>query len=151
MASWTQEVRDCPSRTLTFMARLVIRESTLILHLNWLEHAADLSLRNPTVPLDAIRRTDVIKKPWSNLLKHQTDFGYRGNTAPLRAVVTLWSRGAARNGGLAAVVVYLNRPSVVVRLSPNVTPWRLIVFSSGHAEELAQAIRDAIPIVEPTL
>jgi hypothetical protein len=143
--------RTAHPRTLTFMARLLIRESNLILHLNWLEHAADLSLRNPTVPLSAIRRTDVIKKPWSNLLKHQTDFGYRGNTAPLRAVVTLWSRGAARNGGLAAVVVYLNRPSVVVRLAPNVTPWRLIVFSSGHAEELAQAIRDAITDVESTL
>jgi hypothetical protein len=133
------------------MARLLIRGSNLILHLNWLEHAADLSLRNPTVPLNAIRRIDVIKKPWSNLLKHQTDFGNAGNTAPLRTVATLFTRGAARNGGLAAVVVYLNRPSVVVRLAPNATPWRLIVFSSGHAEELAQTIRDAIPVVEPTL
>ena len=131
------------------MARLLVRETTLILHLNWLEHAADLSLRNPTVPLRAIRRIDVIKKPWSNLLKHQTDFG-AGNTAPLRTVATLFTRATARNGGLAAVAVYLNRPSVVVRLAPNATPWRLIVFSSGHAEELAQAIRDAIPVVEPT-
>jgi hypothetical protein len=132
------------------MARLHIRGSSLVLHLSWLEHAADLSLRNPTVPLDAIRRVDVVKRPWSNLLRHQTDFGSQGNTAPLRTVVTLFSRGAARNGGLAAVVVYFNRPAVVVRLAPNQTPWRLIVFSSGHAEELAQAIRDAIPVDKPS-
>jgi hypothetical protein len=82
------------------MARLLIRESKLILHLNWFEHAADLSLRNPTVPLNAIRRVDVIKKPWSHLLKHQTDFGNAGNTAPLRTVATLFTREPLETAGL---------------------------------------------------
>ena len=128
------------------MARLSWDEDDLLLRLNWLEKLGDLSLRIVKVPLTAIQTVEVVNDPHSHLLSYDIDIGFAGNGAPARKIMTLKTRAKIGEGGRAAVVEYLNRPAVVVRLGENTTPWRILVVSSKHAAQVASAIRDAAKV-----
>lgn len=124
------------------MAKLLVDGSWLVVRLNQLEKLADLSLRNVRVPSTAIETIEVVSDPHGRLLPKEVDFGFAGNTAPARKVMSLKTRAKTTNGGRAVVAEYLNRQAVVLRLSANATPWRLIVVSCGHAAQMTDAIRE---------
>jgi len=119
--------------------RLYADEHHVVLRLNPLEKFMDLSIRNFKVPLSAIQSVEVAAAPHGDVLDGEANFGFAGNTAPTRKVMTLGTR-AKTKGGRAAVAEYFNRPAVMVRLAPNPTPWRFLVASSKHPDRLATSI-----------
>jgi hypothetical protein len=128
------------------VAKFVVDGAWLVLKLNWLEKFGDFSVRNVRVPIEAIETVEIVTDPHGRLLPDEVDFGFAGNTAPARKVMSLKTRAKTSSGGRAAVAEYFNRPAVVVRLAPNTTPWRLIVVSSGHAERTADIISKAAKV-----
>jgi hypothetical protein len=125
------------------VARLEVHGAWLVLTLNWLEKFGDFSVRNVRVPVEVIDAVEVIDNPYRRVLP-TIDFGFAGNSAPAAKIMTLKTRAKLADGSRAAVVAYLNRPAVVVRLLPNETPWRLLVVTSTHATRTADAVRKAI-------
>ena len=121
------------------MARLVIESESLILHLNPIEKLATFK-RNIVVSVRTISDVTVYDDPWGSVLL-DLRLGFAAGGAPLQRVATALSC-RTRDGERAMVVVYLNRPSVVVRLARG-SPWRLLVFSTTSPEKEAIRIRAA--------
>lgn len=96
------------------MASLKVVGDRLLVRLNPLERLADLRLRSPSAPIEAVREVTVVDRP-GKVLVSDVDLGFAGNTAPFGFVVTASSR-AKFQGGRAAVFVYLRRRSVRVDL-----------------------------------
>jgi hypothetical protein len=71
------------------MAQLVIASGDLCLLLNWLEKLADLSRRPVSVPVASIESIEVVENPHQTLLPTEVDFGFAGNGAPARKILTL--------------------------------------------------------------
>ena len=114
-----------------------IKGGRLILRLNPVEMLLAFSLRSPSVPLSAVVSVDVTRRPGA--LCDDIDFGFAGNTAPGRFLVTAFKKGRYR-GGRAAAFVYLRLPSVVIHLDQS-TPWRLFLCSSTHAQEVVEQLQ----------
>jgi hypothetical protein len=117
------------------MALLKVVGDRLLLRLNPVEKLMDLRVRSPSVPLTAIRRVSVVEHP-GGFIEGNIRFGFAGDTAPLGAVVTAFSRGKV-DGGRAAVFVYLRRSSVRLDLDDKAARWRLFLVSCRNAEKVA--------------
>lgn len=122
-------------RSLWGMALLKVVGDRLVLRLNPVEKLMDLRLRSPAVPLTAIRHVSVVERP-AKFMEGKIRFGFAGDTAPLAAVATAFSRGKV-DGGRAAVFVYLRRTSVQVDLDDRQARWKLFLVSCRNAEEAA--------------
>ena len=123
------------------MARLSIDRDAVVLHLNWLEKFADLSLRDVRAPLTSVLRVDV-GTPYPSLVPDEVDLGLVSNTAPLAPIFALKTRAKAIGGGRAAVAVYLNRPAVIVHCDRD-SRWRLLVVSVKQPADTVTSIRVA--------
>lgn len=121
------------------MARLAVESERLILRLNPVEKIATFK-RNIVVSLRAISDVSVQHDPWGAALL-DLRLGFAAGGAPLQRVATAMSCRTS-DGERAMVVVYLNRPSVVVRLGSG-SPWRLLVVSTPSPETEANRIRAA--------
>ena len=125
------------------MGRLEIDGDTVGLCLNPLEKLLDLHWSTVRVPLSAVQDVSVLK-PYPDLVTNEISSGFAGDTAPNRVMLSLKTRARARRGGLASVAVYLNRRAVVVHLAVNPTPWRLIIVSERHPDEVAARLQAAV-------
>ena len=122
---------------MTSVAQLRIDGEDLLVRLNWLEKCLALR-RNVHVPIFKIRSATVLNEP----LKSQLYRDIFGRTAP-RARLGCVAPWATWQGGQALVIIYGNKPSVVVELGPNDAKWRLIVLSTKHAGDVATRVNDA--------
>ena len=123
------------------MARLVVEGLDLVVRLSRIEKVVALR-GNIVVPLSAVEDTSVIDHPWGSRVLSELRIGI-STTAPGQRLITLLVKAKLRTPGRAAVIVYGNRRSVVVTLSENDTPWRLIVVSCAMAEHVAADIARA--------
>lgn len=74
------------------------------------------SLRhNVSIPIKVVLGASIVDRPWDRLLPERLRMGFGARTAPGRTLATVGPR-ATSGSGQALLVVYGNRPSVVLEL-----------------------------------
>lgn len=127
------------------MARLLIRHHQLVVKLNFLEKV--MALRgNVRVPLAKVETVSVLPHPVTSIRAPMIDvsMGFAASSAPLARVATIGPRARYLDGH-ALVIVWGNRPSVVVEMNPGAGRWRLLVVSVPEPDAVAQRVRSALP------
>lgn len=120
------------------MARVLAADGTVEIKLNALEKVLALR-RNISIPVAEVRSVAVVDRPWDQLIPDRVSMGFAAATAPGRTIATVGPR--ARSGsGRALVVVYRNRPSIVMEVDPARTDWSLIVVSVKQPESVLDAL-----------
>lgn len=127
------------------VARVLIRHHQLVLKLNCVEKVMALR-RNVRVPLGSVESVSVLSRPVSSGRSPMIDvsMGFAASSAPLAGVATIGPR-ARYLDGQALVIVWGNRPAVVVELNPEAGRWRLLVVSVSEPDAVAGRIRSALP------
>lgn len=120
------------------MVRVQVNDDTVDVTLNPLEAAMALR-RRVSIPLADVLSSSVVSRPWNRIIPTRVSMGFAGAGAPGARLVTVGPR--ARSGaGKALVVVYLNRPSLVIDIDPARTGWSLIIISSKEPERIRDAL-----------
>lgn len=124
------------------MARIEVERRSLVVRLNVLEAAMALRAR-VAVPLDAVESVAVEDHPLKRAsIMNDVTMGFAAGGAPGMTLATIGPRAKYR-GGRALLIVWRNGRSVVIRLAPNDTAWRLLVVSMRDADEVAARVRAA--------
>jgi hypothetical protein len=112
--------------------------------LNFLEAA--MAFRSGVrVPLDAIESVHVQDRPLTQSpIMNEVRMGFAASSAPGMTLATVGPRAVYRDGR-ALLIVWRNGRSVILRLAPNDTGWRLLIVSRRDADEVAETIRAAAP------
>lgn len=122
------------------MARLSLEGGFLKVRLNILEKLAACQ-GNVEVPVQSIENVRVVRKPYTNGELDDVQMGFAARGAPGRGIATIGPRAKTSDGKRVLVVVYLNRPSVVVELAAAAIPWGRLIISTRDAEQVAKEIR----------
>jgi hypothetical protein len=126
------------------VARLLVDGSTLVLRPNLAEKILDVRLRRFDMPLHAVTDARVVDKPWqeAGFFCDGVSFGFAGDTAPARALLTVSSR-ARFEDSRAAVYVYLNRRSVHISLDPRESRFARLVITTANPDAVVAQINDS--------
>jgi hypothetical protein len=101
--------------------------------------------RGVRVPLDAIESVQVQNRPLTRSpVMNGVRMGFAAGGAPGMTLATVGPRAVYRDGR-ALLIVWGNGRSVILRLAPNDTGWRLVIVSQRDADEVAETIRAAAP------
>lgn len=123
------------------MAHIVVSSRELVVRLGLLEKV--MALRgNVHIPLAAVESVEVQRKPLRKQPAIDVAMGFAARGAPGSGLATVGPR-ATFGGGRALLVVWGNGRSVVVRLAPNTSGYRLLIVSSGDADQIAETLRSA--------
>jgi hypothetical protein len=101
--------------------------------------------RGVRVPLDAIESVHVQDRPLTRSpIMNEVSMGFAAGGAPGMTLATVGPRAGYRDGR-ALLIVWRNGRSVILRLAPNDTAWRLLIVSRRDADGVAESIRAAVP------
>ena len=121
------------------MARVLVSDGTVEVKLNVVEKILALRRRVSILVAD-VSSASVVDRPWDQVIPSRVSMGFAGATAPGRPIATVGPR--SRSGsGKALVVVYLNRPSIVIEADPARTGWSLVIASVKQPEKIRDALR----------
>lgn len=120
------------------VATIGIDDGDLTVRLHPLEMALALRLR-VRIPLTAIRSVTVHDNPMASPAVEELKRGLAAGGARGVSLAVIGPRAKYRDGR-ALVIVWRNSRSVVVELGANSTPWRLLVLSQKHVDEVVARI-----------
>lgn len=124
------------------MARVVVQDRSLRVCLNPAEKFLALR-RNVNIPLVDIMSTRVVDRPLDDIVRLQVTMGFAAAGAPLAKVATIGPR-ARTEAGRALLIVYLNRPAIVIDVDPTGSGWSLLIVSVRHPMQIERVVRAGI-------